>query len=395
MNNLAEITTTATNQAPIVPINLEAEQLLLGTLLFDNEQLTKIADTIIADDFYHPLHQELFNQINKFYQRSIIATPVTLKNLFESNEALKEHGGINYLSDLATQGASCFNIVDHAKTVRDLALRRQLMSLGRKVVTAANNFDEHDQAQDLIEQTELQLYNLASVSSLERDYYNLGQTLNMAIERANFAHQNQDHITGLSTGFNDINNYLTGWQNGDLVILAARPSMGKTSLALNFAVNACKFLKEHKQQYCAANNQDPKTAKDPSVGFFSLEMSAEQLSLRILSTESSVNSNRIRNGELSDSDFEKIVAANQELQAYNMLIDDTPALTIAALKTRARRMKRQHNLAILFVDYLQLLRGVGNNRDGNRVQEISEITQGLKAIAKELNIPVIALSQLS
>lgn len=376
-----------------MPNNIHAEQILLGAILHDNEVLVKVNDQLQAEDFYHPVHRKVYQQINQFVDRGIVATPVTLKNIFDTDPTLSELGGAKYLSELVSLGATCFNPVDFARTIRDLGLRRSLIQIARSVLDDAYKQNEPLPGMSQIEQAEQQLFNLATTGKFDNNFMPLGDSLNLAIERATHAHKNRDKLTGISTGFQDLDNYLNGFQNSDLLILAARPSMGKTALALNLATNACKHLIEHEAYYRELNNSQ--SQKSPSVGFFSLEMSAEQLALRILSTLSGVSSSRIRNGDLIDVDFEKIVSANRELQKYNFFIDDTPALTISALRTRARRLKRQNNLAILFVDYLQLLRSNSKQADNNRVQEISEITQGLKAIAKELNIPVVALSQLS
>ena len=314
----------------------------------------------------------------------MIATPVTLKNHFDKDEALVSIGGAEYLARLAGLSAMVINIADYARTVYDLAVRRKLIEIGGDIVNDAFDKEIELTAAQQIEQAEQTLYTLASEGRSGSGFVMLKKSLKEAIDRAQLAYKHHGKVSGISSGFVDMDALLGGLQDSDLLILAGRPSMGKTALAINIALNACNYLCE------ITKDQAPK-----SVGFFSLEMSSEQLAARMLSMISKVNAAKLRTGNLTDDDFTHIVRANKEMQELPFFIDDTPALTISALRTRARRLKRKHNLGLLVIDYLQLVRGTTKAGEGNRVQEISEITQGLKAIAKELNIPVIALSQLS
>ncbi|HYM72394.1 MAG TPA: replicative DNA helicase [Stellaceae bacterium] len=373
------------------PSNTEAEQALLGAIFRNNLAHSRVADFLEPEHFANAVHARIFAAISKLIERGQIANPVTLKNLFDQDGALAEIGGAQYLTRLAEAAVTIINAEDYGRRIHDLHLRRQLIGLGEDVVNDAFLQDLDDPAINQIERAEAKLYELASTGQAEGGLRPFNAALTEAIETAEAAFKRSGKTVGVATGFIDLDKKLGGLHPSDLIILAGRPSMGKTSLATNIAFNAAKAYVE------GIGPDGRKVAEDGAViGFFSLEMSAEQLATRILAEESNVSSDRIRRGDVRREDFDKFVAASQRLAAVPLYIDDTPALSVAALRTRARRLKRQQGLGIIVIDYLQLMR-VGGSRGGpeNRVQEISEITRGLKAIAKELEVPVLALSQLS
>ena len=380
----------------VLPHNTESEQVILGALLTDNKELDKIADFLQDKHFYEPVHQRIYEAIMNFSERGLIATPVTLKNLFDGDEALKAAGGSSYLARIAGLSGSVINIKDHALVVYNLALSRGLIDIGNEMVNSAYHDSGHYESSRLIEESEQQLFTLASEGGTQANFNTLGTAVTDAIETANRAHKMQGGVSGTPTKFIDLDRLMGGLHNSDLLILAARPSMGKTAFALNVALNAAEAFK---QQRDALSPDEKQATPVKSVGVVSLEMSSEQLAARLLSLKTGINASHIRRGQLEKSphndEFAKLVQASQDLHELNIFLDDTPALSIAAVRTRARRLKRKHNLSLLVVDYLQLLRGTSNAAKNNRVLEISEITMGLKAIAKELKIPVIALSQLS
>jgi replicative DNA helicase len=375
------------------PANVLAEQMLLGAVLINNEHLNRVDDFLRAEHFYEPVHQRIYDAVHVFQERGVHATPVTLKHYFDKDAALEGVGGADYLARLASMATTTINVLDYGRTVYDLALRRQLIGVGEQVVNDAYDKEIEATATQQIEQAEQSLFTLASEGNNGVGFRPLKQSLTEAIQKAELAYRHKERVTGVASGFSDLDHLLGGLQNSDLLILAGRPSMGKTALAINIAINAALSLTARAAEKKIAETEEQVPV--PSVGFFSLEMSSEQLAARILSVMSGVNSAGMRTGFLDENDFAKIVEANRALQNLSFFIDDTPALSISALRTRARRLKRRYNLSLLIVDYLQLVRSVSRASEGNRVQEVSEITQGLKAIAKELNIPVIALSQLS
>ncbi len=370
-----------------VPYNMLAERALLGALLTNNESINRVADYLLAEHFFEPVHQRIYEAIAKLIDRGMIATPVTLKNYFDKDEALSDMGGAEYLSRIMSSSLAIINLEHYGRVVYDLAVRRNLIKIGEDIVNEAFDNEMDMTAKDQIEKAEQTLFNLASEGIGDTGFRHLKVSLIEAINKADAAFKRKEKISGTQTKFGDLDKLLGGLQNSDLLILAGRPSMGKTAFAINMAVNACKSLNE--------NVTSDSLSHPPSVGFFSLEMSSEQLAARMIAMESGVDSSRMRVGSLTDDEFSRIVQGNKALHGLPFFIDDTPALSISALRTRARRLKRKNNLSLLFVDYLQLLRGVSKTSESNRVQEVSEITQGLKAIAKELNIPVVALSQLS
>jgi replicative DNA helicase len=373
------------------PHNIEAEQALLGAILVNNAAYHRVSEFLRPEHFAEAVHGRIFAAIVKLIERGQIANPVTLKNLFDQDGALADIGGAVYLARLAASVVTIINAEDYGRTVHDLYLRRQLIAIGEDVVNAAHDYDLERDARQQIETAEKQLFDLATTGQYEGGFRAFKQALTEAIDMAEAAFKRSGRTTGVSTGFTDLDKLLGGLHPSDLVVLAGRPSMGKTALATNIGFHAARA-------YRATQAPDGRTvAEDGAViGFFSLEMSAEQLATRILSEESGVASDRIRRGDVSHEDFDRFVQASQRLASVPFFVDDTPALTIAGLRTRARRLMRQQGLGLILVDYLQLLRGGGDGRGSeNRVQEISEITRGLKALAKELNVPVIALSQLS
>ncbi len=383
-----------------LPHNHEAEQMVLGSLLVNNNAIDKVSDFLREQHFFFPVHQRIFAAISRFYERGLIASPVTLKNEFDKDEALEEHGGSVYLARLASVASGIIDIRGYASIIYSLAISRELIDIGEDMVNNGYDASGERRASEQIEEAEQKLFALASEGNSDNDFRKIGISLNQAIETANAASKRKGDISGVATRFAQMDNLLGGLHDSDLIIVAARPSMGKTALALNLALNCAEQLKSEYDDAIAKHTDDaPEMPKLGSVGIFSLEMSAEQLATRMLAMKTAISATDIRRGRLRSSptedDFATLIRASQEMNELGLFIDDTPALSIAALRTRARRLKRKHNLSVLIVDYLQLLRGVSASAQNNRVQEISEITMGLKAIAKELNIPVIALSQLS
>ncbi len=367
-----------------MPHNADAEQGLLGALLVDNRAFERVSDFLKAEHFYAPAHGRIFTAIATVIERGQIASPITLKGAFDGDEDLTHLGGSAYLADLASGVVTIVNVQDYGRTVFELHLRRQLIGLGEEMVNDAHKHDLDSPAADQIEGVERKLYELATVGETGSGFIAFSSSLTKAIDMAEAAYRRESHITGVTTGLRDLNRRLGGLQKSDLIILAGRPSMGKTALATNIAFNA------------AQAHADSRGSEGAIVAFFSLEMSAEQLATRILAEVSEVPSEKIRKGEVRDVEFRRFVEASQKLASVPLYIDDTPALSIAQVRTRARRLKRQFGLGLVVIDYLQLLRGSGNGRAAeSRVLEVSEITRGLKAIAKELSVPVLALSQLS
>ena len=371
-----------------IPQNIDAEQALLGALLVNNEIYDKINNILKVEHFYDPVHQKIYEICSEKISRNSLASPVTLKTYFQDDPGIKELGGVAYLAKLAASAISLYASTDHAHLISELALRRSLINLGREISEKASIMNIEENAEEQISSAELKLYNIADKGNETTGFTHLVSASKEAIEIANKAYQKQGGISGISTGLIDLDKKLGGLHSSDLLIIAGRPSMGKTSLATNMAFSIANSFKTQ-------NNEDGSKSllNGGIVGFFSLEMSSAQLATRILSENSKVPSDKIRKGDLSEQDFRNFIEAAQSLDQCPLYIDDTAALSISALAGRARRLKRMYGLDVLFVDYLQLIRP-STNRD-SRVNEISEITQGLKSIAKELNIPVVALSQLS
>ncbi len=371
------------------PVNYEAEQALLGAILANNRAYEKVSDYLIGDHFADGVHGRIFEACGKLIERGQIANAVTLKHLFDSDQALSEIGGAQYLADLQKNFVTIINAADYGRTIHDLFLRRELIALGEDVVNEAFESDLDISATDQIETAEQRLYNLAEAGTTDGGLKTFKSAVVEAINMAEQALKRDSHVAGVASGFKDLDRLLGGLHPSDLIILAARPSMGKTSLATNIAYNAAATKRRQK-----GPDGEPVEVVE-TVAFFSLEMSAEQLATRIISEQAHVRSDSIRRGEIRDDEFDRIFETSRHLHELPLFIDDTPALSVPALRTRARRLKRQQNLGLIVVDYLQLMQGPAGMRNENRVQEVSEITRGLKAIAKELNVPVIALSQLS
>lgn len=365
------------------PRNVEVEQTVLGLLLLNNNLYNRVNEILIPEHFSEPVHERIFEIIAKLIDRGQIATPLVLQNHFNQDEDLTDLGGGEYLVNLAKSVSQIHDISQLAKVIKDLATRRNLIDIGYDIISDANKEDIDYTAQEQLEAAEAKLFSLAESDTSSSAFEEAGIAIDKALESSAEAMKSKKHIVGVSTGFVDLDNMLGGLQNSDLLILAGRPSMGKTAFAVNMALNAAQSVKDSDEE------------EKGSVGVMSLEMSGEQIAMRLLSMGTGINSTRIRRGDIVDADLAKLAKRAQEIKSLDIHVDDTPALSISAVRTRARRLKRRHNLRVLVIDYLQLLRGTGKRASENRVQEISEITQGLKAIAKELNIPVIALSQLS
>jgi len=374
------------------PHNIEAEQALLGAILVNNEAISKVQDFLEAEHFMNPAHGDIYGACRKLIEKGLVATPVTLKPYFEQEEMLDDVGGAAYLASLASAAISIINAEDYGQIIYQMALKRELIQIGTDIVNDAYSHDLDTTAGDQIELAERKLYGLAEQGSSEGGFTSFLNAAREAIEVIEIAKKNEGKLAGKTTGFQSINNHIGGLHNSDLMILAGRPAMGKTSLATNIAFNTAKAFKEQK----AAGVPDAEN-KGAVVAFFSLEMSADQLATRILAEQAQISSQDLRKGKLKDDQFYNLARAAQELEDLPLYIDDSAQLTIGGLRTRARRLQRQKGLSFVVVDYLQLLRGSGRGGKGpeNRVQEISEITRGLKGLAKELNIPVLALSQLS
>lgn len=371
-----------------LPSNTEAEQALLGAILVNNEALHHIGDRLRPEHFLEPVHARIFEAILTFHDKGQIATPVTLKHYFDSDESLRELGGGSYLAKMAGAAIHVLNIRDYSSVIYDLSLKRQLIQIGEHIVNTAYDQKLNEEAMTQIERAEQELFLLSESGDTEGAFKALKFSLQGAVSRAEELFESSGTLPGVDTGLTDMNDLTGGMQNSDLIILAGRPSMGKTALATTIAFNACKtFVREAEEKNIPVKDRK-------SVGFFSLEMSGEQLATRLLSAACKINAAKMLRGQLSREEFDLLIQQQHALQNMPFYIDDTPALSIAALRARARRLKRVHNLGFLVVDYLQLVRP-SSTRGDNRVQEVSEITQGLKAIAKELNIPVMALSQLS
>ncbi len=371
-----------------MPNNEEAEQALLGALLIDNNAYDQVSTFLEPDHFFVPVHGRIYEAARALIGRGQVANPVTLKAYFEADESLADIGGAHYLARLAGAAVSIVNAEDYGRVIRDLSVRRSLIHIGEEVVNTAFDPQIEETATGQIEDAESRLYELAETGQDEGGFKPLSVALTEAVANAEAAYKRDGKLSGVPTGLIALDNLLGGLHNSDLLILAGRPSMGKTALATTIAFHAAKSYRTEPDE-----SGKPKPVDGAVVGFFSLEMSSEQLAGRILSEEAKIRSDHIRRGNMTSDDFMRLVAAARDLSAAPLFIDDTPALSVAALRTRARRLKRTHGLSLVVVDYLQLMRP--SQKHDNRVQEISEITQGLKALAKELNLPVIALSQLS
>ena len=371
------------------PANIEAEQALLGALLYDNAGFDRMGDNLQGRHFFEPFHGRLFTAIENQIRRGLLAEPILLAEQFARDPAFEDLGGVRYLADLVDRAPPAANAPDYARVVYNLALRRDLIRIGGDISTAAQGGDAELTATDQIEQAEQQLYQLAETGGVSSGFVPFADALQGAVSMAAEAYKRDGGLAGLSTGLSDLDRKVGGMHPSDLLILAARPSMGKSSLACNIAFDVARHYTWESQP-----NGSKKTIGGGVVAFFSLEMSAEQLALRLLAEVSGISGDRLRKGEIDASEFGRIREAAFEIQEAPLYIDATGGLSLAKLTARARRLKRMVGLDLLIVDYLQLIT-TGADGPDNRVQEVSMITQGLKALAKELNIPVMALSQLS
>jgi replicative DNA helicase len=373
-------------QVRIPPHNDEAEMALLGAILHNNGAYTRVSDFLEPGHFANRVHGRIFEAIGKLVDRGQIADPITLRQFFEADRDLTEIGGYAYLLRLAGSVPSIINAGDYGRAIHDLFLRRQLIELGEEIVNDAFAEDIDSDAKAQLGVAEEKLFALATKGEIEGGFQSFAQAMKISIDAAEAAFKRDGQLTGVPTGFTDLDRLLGGLHKSDLLILAGRPSMGKSALATNMAFNAART---------AINNTGERPGEKHKVAFCSLEMSSEQMATRMLADATGIGGERIRRGDLKNEDFQELIRASIELQNLGFYIDDTPALPISAVRTRARRLKRQQGLSMIVVDYLQLLRGSTNSKNENRVQEISEITRSLKAIAKELDVPVLALSQLS
>ena len=362
------------------PSNLEAEQALLGSILVNNDIIDEIANIINPTSFYDPGHTKIYEVIETLNNKGMIANPITLKNYFEKDNMLNEVGGTEYLVKLTRFSSSTKQAVDYAKIIHEMYLRRELILISNNLSADTLNTKEQT-AEKIIEGTEKSLFDLAERGSFSQSFLKFNQALDQTIEMATLAMKNDRGIVGVPTGLTDLDEKLGGLHKSDLVILAGRPSMGKTALATNIAYHAAKSIVSKQEK--------------SSIAFFSLEMSSEQLSTRILSEQARIKSDDIRRGKVTEEEINRYIETSRNIYNLPLYIDETPAITIATLSNRARRIKRLFGLSLIVVDYIQLMRASSLNRNDGRVQEISEITQGLKALAKELSVPVLALSQLS
>ena len=369
------------NTTKQLPCNIEAEQAVIGSILISNDIYDEISTIIDANKFFDPIHIKLYETIEKLISKGLLANPITLKNHFENSEGLKELGGQEYLIKITKFSTSVKQAIDYAKIVQEMHLRRELIKISQSVLDeASSDNDVSNSGELIIQNAEKSLFDLAERGHFNQSFMKFDSALKQTIEMAKSAYQNEEGIVGVPTGLTDLDARLGGMHKQDLIIIAGRPSMGKTALATNIAFHAAKNIE--------------KKGTKSTVAFFSLEMSSEQLSTRILSEQARIKSNDIRRGKVSEKEFEQFIETSKNIFELPLYIDETPAITIAAISNRSRRIKRLFGLELIVVDYIQLMRS-SRNKEFNRVQEISEITQGLKALAKELNVPVLALSQLS
>src|SRR6476620_5303292 len=387
---------TARRAAPDTPVfraaphNIEAEQALLGAILVNNEAFYRVSDFLEPVHFFEPIHQQIYQLARDLIRAGKLATPVTLKTFLD---ATIDIGGVTvsqYLARLAAEATTIINAEDYGRTIYDLSVRRALIQVGEAMVNVAYDAPVDFSPRDQIEDAERRLYELAETGRYDGGFQRFAQALTTAIDMAAHAFQRDGKLSGIATGLDDLDRMMGGLQQSDLVILAGRPGMGKTALATNIGYNIAKAWQGEIKP-----DGHTSTVNGGIVGFFSLEMSAEQLATRIIAEQTSIPSNQIRRGGISESDFEKIKDYSIELQNIPLYVDETGGLSVAQLAARARRLKRQRGLDLLVIDYLQLLQGSTRRSQENRVQEITEITTKLKALAKELNVPILALSQLS
>ena len=369
------------NSQKQLPNNIEAEQAVIASILVSNDIYDEISPILNPQKFFDPIHVKLYETIEKLISKGLLANPITLKNHFENNEGLKELGGQEYLIKITKFSTSVKQAIDYANIVQEMHVRRELIKISQSVLDeASTNADVSTSGVEIIQNAEKSLFDLAERGHFNQSFIKFESALKQTIEMAKRAYQNEEGLVGVPTGLIDLDSKLGGLHKQDLIIIAGRPSMGKTALATNIAFHAAKNIE--------------KKGTKSTVAFFSLEMSSEQLSTRILSEQSKIRSNDIRRGKVSEKEFEQFIETSKNIFELPLYIDETPAVTIATISNRSRRIKRLFGLELIVIDYIQLMKS-SRKMEFNRVQEISEITQGLKALAKELNVPVLALSQLS
>ncbi len=369
-----------------LPTNLEAEQAVLAAVLFKNRALEQINEFLRAEHFSHPAHQEIYKLAERQFASGIPFDIITAKNYLDQQGVLESVGGVDYLTQLSGAGTTVVNVEQYARIIYEHALRRDLIALGQEITDKAFIEDLDTPAARQIEIAEQKLFDMATAGSAEREVTSISTALKSALAEAEIAYKAEGQLSGLTTGLNALDKSISGLHHSDLIIIAGRPAMGKTTLAMNIAFNAANAI---------AFGRANKNYKG-AVVFFSLEMSASQLATRVLSSQSKIPATAMREGNLTDEDFLKMAQYSNAIGQVPLFIDDTPGMSVPMMRTRARRLARKHGgIALIVIDYLQLMTSPGGKRSENRVQEISEITRGLKMLAKELDVPVIALSQLS
>ena len=388
-NNLKKIKKENNVDAVSQFTNFDAEIAVIGCLLWDNRTYEKISDFLIEDYFTDLNNRKIYQVIKRLLDQNILVTPITLKNYLEENDQ-ENFDNYKYLIQIKDSTPSIQNTYQYAKLLYDLHIKRSLLGIGNGIIQNTISNKDDLSGVDLIESAENDLYNLSQIGSADRKYSLFNDALKSAINIIDKSFKREGKIAGIPTGLKDLDKKLGGLHNSDLIIIAGRPSMGKTALGTNIAFNAAKTFKESQDEF-----GNKITINGGKIGFFSLEMSTEQLATRILAEQSRISSDKMRKAELSKDDFKKIAKVSSELENIHFFIDDNPILTIPSLRSRARRLKRLYDIDLIIIDYLQLMSSFSNNKNDGRVQEISEITRGLKAIAKELDIPIVALSQLS
>ena len=370
----------ATTEENKLPSNLEAEQSLIGSVLVNNDIIDEISNIVNAGKFFDPIHRKIYEVMENLNNKGMIANPITLKNYFENDSGLTEVGGVDYLVKLTRFSSSIKQAIDYAKIIHEMYVKRELIFISDGIEDQAKDDQAEKTGENIIEDAEKSLFDLAERGNFSQTFMKFNQAVDQTIEMATLAMKSDHGIIGVPTGLTDLDQKLGGLHKSDLIIIAGRPSMGKTALATNIAFYAAKNMQENNEK--------------GSVAFFSLEMSSEQLSTRILSEQARISSHEIRTGKASEDTLNRYIETSRNIYDLPLYIDETPAIAISTLSNRARRIKRLFGLKLIVVDYIQLMKTNSNRMDG-RVQEISEITQGLKALAKELNVPVVALSQLS
>ena len=375
----AKLSLTSTDENKL-PSNIEAEQSLIGSVLVNNDIIDEISNIVNAGKFFDPVHRKIYEVIENLNNKGMIANPITLKNYFENDSGLSEVGGVDYLVKLTRFSSSIKQAIDYAKIIHEMFVKRELIFISDGIEDQAKDDQTEKTGENIIEDAEKSLFDLAERGNFSQTFMKFNQAVDQTIEMATLAMKSDHGIIGVPTGLTDLDQKLGGLHKSDLIIIAGRPSMGKTALATNIAFYAAKNMQENNEK--------------GSVAFFSLEMSSEQLSTRILSEQARISSHEIRTGKASEDTLNRYIETSRNIYDLPLYIDETPAIAISTLSNRARRIKRLFGLKLIVVDYIQLMKTNSKRMDG-RVQEISEITQGLKALAKELNVPVVALSQLS